>query len=122
MESLGRYEIVDDATYRADDAALAGLLRRVYVGGGFTEASVAELVFKTEAVRARGQVLCARDVDGTLLGMVIVVPPTSPARVLAGPNEAEMHLLAVDEASRGHGLGRALVRAALDAAQASQWV
>jgi len=45
--------------------------------------------------------------------MVIVVPPTSPARKLAFSDETEMQLLAVSPGHQGRGIGRALVRAAL---------
>jgi ribosomal protein S18 acetylase RimI-like enzyme len=49
--------------------------------------------------------------------MVIVVTPDSPARRLANADEAELHLLAVDDAYRGVGLGRALVSAAIEVAK-----
>lgn len=109
--------VVDDARDRAPDEALAALLHRVYVGGGFTDADVAETAFTPEAVRARGLLLCARAEGGALAGTVIVVPPGSPARRLAAPDEAEMQLLAVDPAQRGRGVGAALVRAAIRAAR-----
>lgn len=117
MNPASSYDIMDDATSRADDDQLGALLRRVYVGGRFTDADVAEGVFTPQAVRARGQLLWARGIGGVLIGTVIMVPPESKARRLAAPNEAEMHLLAVDEHCRGHGVGRALVRAAIDSAQ-----
>lgn len=117
MTPSSPYTITDDAIEQADDHALVSLLRRVYVAGGFTAPAVADAVFTPEAVRGRGQLLYARGGDGALIGTVIVVPPSSPARRLAAANEAELHLLAVDERARGLGLGHALVRAALAAAQ-----
>jgi GNAT superfamily N-acetyltransferase len=102
---------------RANDHALVALLRRVYVGGGFTDAAVADTAFTPEAVRARGKLLYARGADGSPFGTVIVVPPGSPARRLAASDEAELHLLAVDERFRGLGIGHTLVRAALSAAR-----
>ena len=95
------------------DDELEELLRDVYVGGGFTDAQVASTLFAAAAVRARGQVLAARDRDGALAGMIIVVPPESPGRRLAEVHEAELQLLAVRAARRATGLGRRLVEAAL---------
>lgn len=99
------------------DSEVSDLLVRVYVEGGFTKPERATALFAPSTVRSRGYLLCARPQDGgTLAGMVIVVPPNSGARRLAGPDETEMQLLAVDQIYRGFGLGRALVRAALDVA------
>jgi GNAT superfamily N-acetyltransferase len=50
--------------------------------------------------------------------MVIVVPPSSPARRIGRPDEAELHLLAVARTSRNAGTGRRLVEAALADARA----
>jgi ribosomal protein S18 acetylase RimI-like enzyme len=99
--------------------SLEALLHRVYVGGGFTDPDVAVSVFAERAVRERGQLLVSRERDdGALTGMVIVVPPDSPARRLAASDEAEMHLLAVSPEHRKAGIGSALVSAALEAARA----
>lgn len=117
MKTAETYEILDDAVSRAGNQELEALLRRVYVDGGFTEPEVARAMFTAEAVRARGRLLCARDAAGALIGTVIVVPPESPARRLAASDEAEMHLLAVDGRCRGQGLGRTLVRTAVESAQ-----
>jgi len=100
------------------DGPIEGLLRRVYVDGGFTDAGVAAALFTAHAVRARGEILVVRGAPDGLRGMVIVVGPNSPARKLAGPNEAEMHLLAVSPDCRGQGVGRALVAAAVARARA----
>jgi ribosomal protein S18 acetylase RimI-like enzyme len=55
----------------------------------------------------------------SLAGIVIVVPPDSPARRLAQSNEAEMHLLGVKPEYRRHGLGRMLVESAIGIAKHS---
>jgi len=107
------HEILSDAYWRPSDDELTALLNRVYVDGGFTDRDVAMTVLAPGAVRARGMMLCARSIAGSLLGTLIVVPPSSKARLLAGPSEAELHLLAVDAACRGRGIGFDLVSAGI---------
>ncbi len=97
------------------DNELIDILRRAFVGGGFTSAERAEQIFQPDAIKARGDLICAwTDSASKLAGIVIVVMPDSPARRLANPDEAELHLLAVDPVHHGLGLGRALVSRALD--------
>lgn len=100
------------------DAELQRLLTRAYVEGGFTAPDRASRIFAPDAVRARGDILCAwlGEFAG-LAGMVVVVPPSSPARRFGGEDEAEMHLLATAPECRGMGIGRALVDAAMDHAR-----
>ena len=98
------------------DAALETLLYETYVRGGFTDAILADTLLAA-AVRARGEVLAARDGTDSLLGTVTLVPPGSPARRLATPEELELHLLAVRPDARRRGIGEALVRDALRRAQ-----
>jgi GNAT superfamily N-acetyltransferase len=95
------------------DDELEQLLGDVYVAGGFTDAAAATSLFAARAVRARGNLIAARDGDRVLAGMIVVAPPGSPARRLAAPHEVELHLLAVRAARRAAGLGRMLVEAAL---------
>jgi ribosomal protein S18 acetylase RimI-like enzyme len=64
-----------------------------------------------EALRRRGDLLLTKSGTGELLGMVICVRPASPARQVAQPDEAELHLLAVRPVSRGCGIATALVAA-----------
>jgi ribosomal protein S18 acetylase RimI-like enzyme len=106
-----------------NDQEISGLLTAVYVGGGFTDPKTADTLFGAAAVRARGKMIGARDkISGELAGIVIVVPPHSPASRFAGANETEMHLLAVKEEFRSRGLGMQLVSAAIEDAQASGYV
>jgi ribosomal protein S18 acetylase RimI-like enzyme len=120
MGNTHSVEWIRAATGEVSDAALERLLHSVYVGGGFTAPEVAASLLAAPAVRERGELIVVkRTSDGALLGMVIMVPPTSAARKLATDDEAEMHLLAVDADARGHGLGTRLVEAALVSAKAA---
>lgn len=95
------------------DEALESILRRVYVEEGFTPPDIAAKLFAAPSVRARGELLCAwTDGEVEPIGMVVMVPPASPARRIARADEAEMHLLAVAARHRGGGVGRRLVEAA----------
>ena len=108
--------------HEVSDAELEALLRRVYVEGGFTPRELATSLFSPAAVRARGALLVARGEPGReLLGTVIVVPPTSPARRIAESDECEMHLLAVLSEHRGRGVGARLVEAAVATARQDGW-
>ena len=105
-------EILDIA-----DLEISELLTQVYVAGGFTTPDEAVSLFEPSAVRRRGVLIGARENrQSKLAGLVIVVPPDSPARRLAGNNEAELHLLGVKPEYRKHGLGRMLIEAAIDKA------
>lgn len=96
------------------DTEISELLTQVYVAGGFTTAEEAASLFAPSAVRSRGILLGARENrSGDFAGMVIAVPPDSPARRLTDISGAELHLLGVKAAYRRHGLGRLLVEAAI---------
>ncbi len=107
------YSVVPLTSRSIPDADLEALLRLVYVGGGFTEASIADSLFLAANVRARGEVIVARDSRGNLLGAVVVVSYGSPACRFANSGEAELHLLCVHPEARGYGIGGALVEAAI---------
>jgi ribosomal protein S18 acetylase RimI-like enzyme len=65
------------------------------------------------------EVLVADDPDtGAVVGTVTFVPPGSPLAELAGDDEAEFRMLAVDPSAQGRGIGSALTRACLDRAAA----
>ncbi len=114
---VGLAELLDARLVgRGADAEIEDLLHRVYVGEGHTEPARAAARFAGKAVRDRGELLAARGLAGALVGMVVVVEPTSPWRRIAGPSEAEIQLLAVDASHRGRGTGERLVRAAVLAA------
>jgi ribosomal protein S18 acetylase RimI-like enzyme len=111
------YSLAPLSSASTSDADLEALLRLVYVEGGFTEAAIADSLFRGASVRARGDVIVAQESAGTLLGAVVVVPSGSPACRFAKSGEAELHLLCVHPETRGHGIGSALVDASVRAAR-----
>ena len=109
------FEIATADRLKIDDSEISDLLTLVYVGGGFTTSEEAASLFESSAVRARGVLIGAREnQQSKLAGIIIVVPPDSPARRLAKSNEAELHLLGVRPEYRQHGLGRRLVDTAIE--------
>ena len=114
---MSDFSIARAATTRVSDPDLEDLLKRVYVVGGFTDASVGEALFRAADVRARGEVLVAQDAQGNLIGTVIAVFPGSLACRFAGEGEAELHLLCVSQDHQRHGVGSALIEAALATAR-----
>jgi ribosomal protein S18 acetylase RimI-like enzyme len=114
------FEINTADSLKIDDIEISELLTQVYVVGGFIEPDEAVSLFEPSAVRKRGTLIGAREKQHLqLAGIVIVVPPDSPARRLAQNNEAEMHLLGVSAEYRRLGLGRMLIEAAVDRAKRS---
>lgn len=104
------------------DKELFDLLFEVYVQAGFTTTDTARSIFDPTKVKERGVLFISQESSlHEIAGMVIVVPPDSPAVVRANDNECEMHLLAVTPKFRGQGLGRALVDRALKFASDNQW-
>ena len=100
-----------------ENAEIEKLLQCAYVEAGFTDPDQASAMFAARSVRERGDLLIVRDPETTaLLGMVVVVPASSPGKRLALPDEAEMQLLAVSPEHQGQGIGRLLVGAATAAA------
>ncbi len=114
------FEITTADSLRITDQELSELLTQVYVVGGFTAPDLADSLFEPSAVRNRGVLIAAREKHHSKLsGIIIVVPPNSPARRLAKDNQAEIHLLGVKPEFRRHGLGRRLVETALTLANQS---
>jgi ribosomal protein S18 acetylase RimI-like enzyme len=78
------------------------------------ETVLADVASRAEA----GTLLVAVDETGQILGGVTFVLPGSPFAQLAGLDEAEFRMLAVDPAAQGRGVGEALVRECLRRAAA----
>ena len=113
------FKIAQADSLEITDQELSALLTEVYVAAGFTTPEEAIALFEPSAVRSRGVLIGAREkLSSALAGVIIVVPPDSPARRLAKDNQAEIHLLGVIHEYRRYGLGRMLVEAAI--AQANQ--
>lgn len=112
-----KFDIAMADSLKITDTEISELLAQVYIEGGFTTPDEAVTLFEPAAVRKRGVLIGAREVESSnLAGIVIVVPPDSTARRLAQENEAELHLLGVKPEYRQLGLGRLLVEAAIDKA------
>ena len=114
------FSVAPISSTQIPDVDLEALLRLVYVGGGFTEASLADSLFLSANVRGRGEVLVAQDSRGGLLGVVVVVSSGSPACRFAKPGEAELHLLCVHPEKQRCGVGSALVEAAIKVAREAE--
>lgn len=109
-----QFELATAESLKVTDQEITDLLTQVYVDAGYTTPEEAATLFEPSAVRRRGVLIGARaQSDSQFAGMIIVVPPDSPARRMAKDNEAEIHLLGVKPEYRRHGLGRRLVEAAI---------
>jgi ribosomal protein S18 acetylase RimI-like enzyme len=64
--------------------------------------------------RARDAELLVAADDHRVLGTVTFVPDGGPLGEIAGPDEAEFRMLAVDPAARGRGIGTALLRRVIE--------
>lgn len=112
------FEIASGRLNNIGDGEIRTLLERVYVDPGYTTEGEAALIFEPSAVRKRGLLFAARDTSSDCLaGMLILVPPDSPARRLARDTDGEIHLLGVLPEYRGHGLGARLVKEAIQRAR-----
>lgn len=99
----------------ADVDEVAGITVRAYVEDGFVAADdtyVEEL--GDAASRLAHAELWVAEVEGVVVGAVTFCPPGSTYRELATDREGEFRMLAVEPASRGRGVARALVRQCLD--------
>jgi ribosomal protein S18 acetylase RimI-like enzyme len=103
---------IRDALPREHDD-LGELCVRAYRSiGSVTDGYAARL--RDVATRAQtARVLVAAE-GGAPLGCVTLILAAGPLRELAGDDEGEFRMLAVDPAAQGRGIGEALVRACVD--------
>ncbi|WP_067794282.1 GNAT family N-acetyltransferase [Actinomadura formosensis] len=106
---------------RADECELVGELTvEVYVHGGLVSPESPYVkTLRDAGDRAAKAELLVAEVRGEVAGAVAYCPPGSPYAELAGPDEAEIRMLAVREKARGMGAGRAMVRACAERARAA---
>ncbi len=85
------------------------LLVQVFVGEGHVSAERGRQVNRRERIEPWATVLTAKE-GGAVLGVVVLPHRESQMKLLAGEDEAEIRMLAVDPAARGRGVGEILVR------------
>jgi ribosomal protein S18 acetylase RimI-like enzyme len=95
----------------ADAAAVGELTERVYRDGGFTDDDYAEEL-RDAAVRIEHATVLVASIGDRIVGALAVATPGSPLHELAGPDEAEVRMLAVAEDQRGRGIAGRLMAAA----------
>jgi ribosomal protein S18 acetylase RimI-like enzyme len=106
---------------RDEDAdAIAALWTEAYVtlGVGGRAEPYSEADFARSS--RHGEVLVAEG-DERIAGVVVLLGPEAPARVVARDGEAELSRLAVAATVRGHGIGRELVALCERRARAAGW-
>ena len=101
----------------SEHAAVADLTAGVYRGEGLSSADY-EPALRDVPSRARSATVLVADVDGRLAGAVTVATRGGEWAEQSVPGEAVIRMLVVDPEVRGAGVGKALVRACLDAARA----
>jgi ribosomal protein S18 acetylase RimI-like enzyme len=101
-----------DITVRRADPAEADLVgeltERVY-RRGFGSGAYADVL--RDGSRIRDGIVLVAAADGTITGTVTLALPGSPLAHMCRADEAEVRMLAVDEAARGHGVANRLMAA-----------
>jgi ribosomal protein S18 acetylase RimI-like enzyme len=102
-----------DITVRRADPAEADLVgeltERVYRDGGFGSGAYADVL--RDGSRVRDAIVLVAAADGTITGTVTLALPGTPLAHMCRADEAEVRMLAVDEAARGHGVANLLMAA-----------
>ena len=103
-----------DITVRRADPAeadqLGALTERVYRTGGFGSDDYAS-VLRDGRSRVRDSIVLVAAADGTISGTVTLALPGTSLAHLCRADEAEVRMLAVDEAARGLGIANRLMAA-----------
>ena len=104
-----------DVTVRRAEPAEADLVgaltERVYRTGGFGSDDYAKVLRDARSRVRDGIVLVAAADGGAIAGTVTLALPGTPLAHLSRPGEAEVRMLAVDEAARGLGIADRLMAA-----------
>jgi GNAT superfamily N-acetyltransferase len=101
----------------AEHAAIGELCVAAYRAAGVAVARYEPTLRDVDGRAAGADVLVAQDGDDRLLGTVTFVLG-GPLREIAGEDEAEFRMLAVDPSAGGRGIGTTLVRECADRARA----
>jgi ribosomal protein S18 acetylase RimI-like enzyme len=108
--------VIRDAT-AAEFAAVGDLRVAAYVMGGFLAPDSGYVPrLRTLGRNAEGTVLVAVSADGQIVGTIMLQPMPYAGPIVTGPDEAEIRALAVTPGAQGHGIGGALLQAALERA------
>jgi len=103
-----------DVTVRRAEPAEADLVgaltERVYRAGGFGSDAYAA-VLRDGRSRVRDAIVLVAATNGAIVGTVTLALPGTPLAHLSRPGEAEVRMLAVDEAARGLGVANRLMAA-----------
>ena len=102
-----------------EHAQLGELCVRAYRALGSLSDTYAERLRDVKGRAQTARVLAAVDDGGGALGCVTLILDGGPWRELAGDEEGEFRMLAVDPAAQGRGAGAALVHACIDEARAA---
>jgi dTDP-4-dehydrorhamnose reductase len=103
----------------AEFAAIADVCEAAYAPFVAAGSRYREVLRDVARRAAEAELLVAADpVDGRVLGTVTFVPDGGPLGEIAGPDETEFRMLAVDPAAQGRGVGAALVRHVVDDSRA----
>lgn len=93
------------------------LLKRVYVGDGYSNAERAEVFMRRTTFEDAGDMLLVRGTSGEVVGAVLFLHPDGPLAQVAQNGEAEFRVLAVAPEARDQGIGEALVDACVQRAR-----
>jgi ribosomal protein S18 acetylase RimI-like enzyme len=115
--ALNRDYIIRPVTSSDEWEATLTLLHSVFVDEGYTEAHLADRTFVRSLIEGEGEFLAAVDIEGTILGAVLLPNHQSTLRQIARADESEFRLLGVNIAARGRGIGRRLVQECIDRAK-----
>jgi len=104
-----------------DGESIADLWTEAYVtlGVGGRSRPYTTADFRDSA--RRGEVFVVDRGGGGVAGVVALLAPGAPGRVVADGDEAELSRLAVASSARGMGIGRALTRLCEERARAAGW-